>query len=111
MFFLLTNADICFIISLSTEGENKVANLNQTKTQHRNDCSRVFKNYDHKCPRCQELMSGSGARDGWQKRHYGKLAAEDERAAVSKMRRGLCEQGVHIVSPTGCCWTCEKKFS
>ncbi len=34
-------------------------------TKHKEDCERVFKNYDMTCPRCVELANGSPARDGW----------------------------------------------
>ncbi len=35
------------------------------KTLHKDDCSRIFKNYDKSCPRCIELMSGSAPREAW----------------------------------------------
>lgn len=35
------------------------------KVIHSDNCSRVFKNYDMTCPRCQELANGSKARAGW----------------------------------------------
>lgn len=35
------------------------------KVVHSVNCSRVFKNYDISCPRCQELAQGSTARPGW----------------------------------------------
>lgn len=37
----------------------------EMKTKHNVDCSRVFKNYDLKCPRCLELSTGAPARAGW----------------------------------------------
>ncbi len=46
-------------------------------TKHRDDCSRVFKNYDMECPRCVELANGSKPRDGWQKKYYETKAREE----------------------------------
>ena len=43
------------------------------KVIHKEDCKRVFKNYDKDCPRCQELMNGSPAREGW-----GRIKKEQE---------------------------------
>lgn len=34
-------------------------------TKHNSDCTRVFKNYDANCARCQELKTGSAPRAGW----------------------------------------------
>ena len=34
-------------------------------TKHKDDCKRVFKNYDATCPRCQELAAGEKPRAGW----------------------------------------------
>lgn len=39
--------------------------MNTTKTKHKADCQRIFKNYDKNCPRCQELMAGAKPRMGW----------------------------------------------
>lgn len=36
-----------------------------TQTKHKEGYSRVFKNYDETCPRCQELKNGATARQGW----------------------------------------------
>ncbi len=49
----------------------------QTKTKHKEDCSRVFKNYDMTCPRCIELKNGSEPRQGWQTSYYGNKAREE----------------------------------
>lgn len=38
---------------------------NAMKTKHTAECTRVFKNYDINCPRCQELMKGAAPRQGW----------------------------------------------
>ena len=46
-------------------------------TKHKNDCNRVFKNYDSTCPRCQELIAGSKPRDGWQKQYFSRKAQMD----------------------------------
>ena len=35
------------------------------KTYHKQDCKRVFKNYDLSCLRCQELDNGATPREGW----------------------------------------------
>lgn len=35
------------------------------KITHKDDCARVFKNYDLSCPRCQQLASGAKPRLGW----------------------------------------------
>lgn len=35
------------------------------KVIHKSACSRVFKNYDASCPRCQELIQGAKPRDAW----------------------------------------------
>lgn len=37
----------------------------QEGTKHKEDCKRVFKNYDLSCPRCIELMQGANPREGW----------------------------------------------
>ena len=42
----------------------------ETITKHKENCERVFKNYDLTCPRCIELSEGAKPRDGWQKRYY-----------------------------------------
>ena len=34
-------------------------------TKHKENCKRVFKNYDATCPRCNELAQGAPAREGW----------------------------------------------
>lgn len=36
-----------------------------TKVVHKEDCKRVFKNYDMDCPRCVELANGAKPRDAW----------------------------------------------
>jgi len=36
-----------------------------TKTLHRSDCRRAFKNYDKECVRCIELINGEKPRKGW----------------------------------------------
>jgi hypothetical protein len=38
-------------------------------TKHISTCQRVFKRYDPKCPRCQELAQGAPARPAWFTRH------------------------------------------
>lgn len=35
------------------------------KTTHKENCKRVFKNYDPTCTRCQELATGAKPRAGW----------------------------------------------
>ncbi|KKL80326.1 hypothetical protein LCGC14_2005880 [marine sediment metagenome] len=50
-------------------------------TKHKEDCERVFKNYDMTCPRCIELANGSPAREGWQRRYYEDKAREEKRFA------------------------------
>lgn len=50
-------------------------------TMHKGDCQRVWKRYDVTCPRCQELIAGAPARDGWQKEYYERNAREDAREA------------------------------
>lgn len=41
--------------------------LAKTKTRHKDDCKRAFRNYDMTCPRCRELANGAKARKGWNK--------------------------------------------
>ena len=37
----------------------------EMKAAHKEDCKRVFKNYDLTCERCQELKNGAAPREGW----------------------------------------------
>ena len=48
------------------------------KTYHKEDCKRVFKNYDMTCTRCVELSNGAEARKGWNddKILYSRLRSE-----------------------------------
>ena len=74
------------------------------KTKHRNDCSRVFKNYDLKCSRCQELAAGAPAREGW-----GALARKyDGHVDYAQIKKSPCcteRYGVNI-NPGGYCNVC-----
>jgi hypothetical protein len=49
-----------------------------SQTNHKPDCSRVFRNYDASCPRCLELISGSKPREGWQTKYFAFRAQQDE---------------------------------
>lgn len=60
-------------------------------TKHKEDCRRVFKKYDTNCPRCKELMAGSPAREGWQKRYYAnKKHAEQIRKIPHDCKKSNC---------------------
>ena len=59
---------------MTNNRENKKGD--DMKTKHNENCSRVFKNYDMKCPRCIELANGSAPRDGWQKDYFTRKARE-----------------------------------
>lgn len=37
----------------------------------------VFGRKDPTCPRCQELLNGSPAREGWQKAYYSQKAKDE----------------------------------
>lgn len=45
--------------------------------KHKEDCTRVFKNYDMTCSRCIELSNGSVPREGWQARYYANKKREE----------------------------------
>ena len=64
-----------------------------TKTYHKEDCKRVFKNYDHSCPRCVELINGAEARKGW----------KIERPVYAWKP---CGHGAHNLNPGGYCNIC-----
>ena len=49
--------------------------------KHNYDCTRVFKNYDKDCPRCQELAQGAKPRESWHKRYFDNKKKEEERFA------------------------------
>jgi hypothetical protein len=54
-------------------------------TKHSPGCKMVFGRKDPNCPRCQELIAGAPARDGWQKGYYQLKAHNDaiEKAAIA----------------------------
>ena len=74
-------------------------------TKHREDCGRVFKNYDMACPRCQELSNGSSPRDGWQKSYY-EAKARDARIWEAHLKSQHCDH--NNTNPGGYCNTCGK---
>ena len=47
-------------------------------TKHSADCKMVFGRKDASCPRCQELIAGAPARDGWQKGYFASKRRNDE---------------------------------
>lgn len=56
-----------------------------TLIKHNSDCSRVFKKYDAKCPRCQQLEEGAPPREGWQTRYFAnKKHEEDQQSRAIK---------------------------
>lgn len=46
-------------------------------TNHKPDCKMSFGRKDSSCPRCQELIQGAPARDGWQKQYFSKKKKEE----------------------------------
>jgi hypothetical protein len=60
-------------------------------TKHKEDCNRVFKNYDLTCPRCIELANGSKPREGWQKKYYENKAGEEARF-LQALKNHDCEK-------------------
>jgi hypothetical protein len=52
-----------------------------TATKHASNCKMAFGRKDKNCPRCQELLSGLPAREGWQTAHF---AAKTHREQVSR---------------------------
>lgn len=61
-----------------------------TATRHADDCARVFKRIDPRCPRCVELASGAAPRAGWSD---NKRRAEAMRCAAGiDMTHGLCDR-------------------
>ena len=76
-------------------------------TQHSDTCTRVFKNYDMACPRCQELAQGSKAREGWQKSYY-ENKKRNEAVWYAHLKSQHCEHGVENTNPGGYCIICGK---
>ena len=64
-----------------------------TKTMHKPDCNRVFKNYDMSCARCVELSTGSAPRAAW-------FTPRPQRSEVFKS----C--GHDAINPGGYCNVC-----
>ena len=78
----------------------RIADLSDgVPTKHRSNCRRVFNRYDDHCPRCQELVTGSAPRTGWQAAYYRAKARNQatERVAIAahfapggRHQRGQC---------------------
>ena len=64
------------------------------KVIHKEDCRRVFKNYDMTCDRCKELAEGSEPRKAW----------FEPRKPVSY--RSECSHGASNLNPGGYCNIC-----
>ena len=77
------------------------------ETKHSDACTRVFKNYDMSCPRCQELAQGSKARGGWQKSYYENKKRNDA-VFSAHLKAQHCEHGVFSLNPGGYCNVCGK---
>ena len=54
---------------------------------HKQDCKRVFKRYDDTCPRCQELINGAPAREGWNNRRI-----KEERKQLLDIKQHDCKK-------------------
>ena len=59
--------------------------------KHSDDCKMVFGRKDPNCPRCQELLSGAPARDGWQKGYYSQKKL-DEKQRLEEIKSHDCEK-------------------
>lgn len=68
--------------------------------KHKSDCSRVFKNYDATCPRCQELSSGATPREGWQKSYF-ELKARNEQVERAAIAEHFAPNGPHARGECG----------
>ena len=73
--------------------------------KHKEDCTRVFKNYDISCVRCQELSEGATPRDGWQKSYY-ETKTRNERVWHNHLESQSCNHNNQNAG--GYCMTCGK---
>lgn len=58
-----------------------------TKTTHKFDCKKAFKNYDMTCPRCLELAAGAAPRAG-----YGTGRKVEEARRLVSIKAHNCKQ-------------------
>lgn len=59
----------------------------ELQTRHNDDCQRVFRNYDPRCPRCAELASGAQPRAGWGARKH-----REEANALTAIKNHNCNR-------------------
>ena len=48
-----------------------------TNTKHSPSCNMAFGRKDANCPRCQELLKGAPAREGWQGKYFSRKAEQE----------------------------------
>ena len=66
-------------------------------TKHKEDCTRVFKNYDLSCDRCKELAGGSKPREGWQKAYYANKANNDSIRSEAIRNHNCTESRCNVI--------------
>jgi hypothetical protein len=76
---LLTAVYVGAYIVVIKQGAEAQRGTMMIKTAHKQDCKRVFKNYDLSCKRCVELSTGSKPRTGWGD-HKREMEAQEIRA-------------------------------
>jgi len=70
-------------------------------TKHKDNCRRVFKQYDKDCPRCQELMKGAKPRKGWQYDYFRRKKEEDKRRSEDIRNHDCKKAGCGVVCTYG----------
>ena len=76
----------------------------QTTTKHKEDCGRVFKNYDMTCPRCVELKNGAQPREGWQREYFARKASEEAALTKAIKEHDCAKSNCSIVCCTAFDW-------
>lgn len=75
----------------ATLGTGHKTKGDQKMIKHIDDCTRVFKNYDPKCKRCDELKNGAKPRAGWQKSYFENKKQNEERF-TRQLKNHNCEK-------------------